>query len=114
MLMIAMNLCHIHASPLNRRHTTTQTSTHLIVLTSDDWLFGSCGHFIYLRCGKNTSAPDTCQRSLAIQLELFAGSSRNISRISPLGLITTILFRVNPEPHNPPQTCPHVSVMFAT
>jgi hypothetical protein len=39
--MIAMNLCYIHVSPLNRRLTTTQTSTHLIVLARcDHWLFG--------------------------------------------------------------------------
>jgi len=29
-----LNLCHIHISPLIRRRTTTQTSTHLIVATS--------------------------------------------------------------------------------
>jgi hypothetical protein len=44
MLMIAMNLCYIHVSPLNRRLTTTHTSTHLIVLASADWLLSGCSH----------------------------------------------------------------------
>jgi hypothetical protein len=30
--MIAVNLYYIHVSPLNRRPTTTQTNTHLLVL----------------------------------------------------------------------------------
>lgn len=48
MLMIAMNLYYIHVSPLNRRLTTTQTSTHLIVPAgSDDWLFSRCGHHYF-------------------------------------------------------------------
>src|SRR5215213_2875126 len=55
MLMIAMNLCYIHVSPLNRRHTTTQTSTHLIVLARcDGWLFSRCDHHYFLRYAKNT------------------------------------------------------------
>jgi len=29
--MIAMNLRHIHVSPLHRRHTTTDTSADLVV-----------------------------------------------------------------------------------
>jgi len=48
MLMIAVNLCYIHASPLNRRLTTTQTSTHLIVFAGcGAWLFSRCGHYYY-------------------------------------------------------------------
>lgn len=57
MPMIAKNLCYIRASPLNRRLTTTQTSTHLIVPASDDGLFSRCRHHYFsLRCGKNTVA----------------------------------------------------------
>jgi len=43
--MIAVNLCYIHVGPLNRRLTTTHTSTHLIVLAwCDGWLVSRCGH----------------------------------------------------------------------
>src|SRR5262245_29882747 len=54
-----MNLCYIHISPLNRRLTTTHTSTHLIVLAGDDCLSSRCGHhYLCLRCLLSTDYTD--------------------------------------------------------
>src|ERR1041385_3218023 len=39
-----LKLRHMHFSPLIRRHTTTQTSTHLISFTSGSKLTGWCSH----------------------------------------------------------------------
>jgi len=55
--MIAVNLGYIHDSPLNRRLTTTQTSTHLIVPAGRDWLFSRCVHAHFSLRDKDYFAP---------------------------------------------------------
>ena len=62
MLMIALNLYHIHVSPLVRRLTTTQTSAHLIAFTSCGHYLPGCHHHFVTGWPKILWRTDQCQR----------------------------------------------------
>lgn len=57
MVTIALNLCHIHISPLIRRRTTTETSTHLSVGTSGSNDLVRCGSHHTNFQGRNNTLP---------------------------------------------------------
>src|SRR6185369_14744800 len=58
-----VKLCHIHISPLVRRPTTTQTSTHQLASSgSESELVERCGHHFVFQFAKNTLASVSCQR----------------------------------------------------
>src|ERR1051325_3443228 len=70
MLIIALKLCHIHVSPLVRRPTTTETSTHQLALTRcESELIERCGHRFFFQVPKKYSR--LCSMSTQFRTEFF-------------------------------------------